>query len=198
MLTDLQHVAYSLRHHLSEMGEKKFQDGALIKKDKNIHHNVPRPITYICHLSDPLLSHLPYIFFPWGRILGHNWDNSLRSFPPCSSQSPLLTDFTAVSKSGLKLVRNVKTAYGSLRSENSQDYAQKPQRNWTFMNSALVKITSCNPYTTCKEKVTHVIYCALCSVHTSFTVATYPHADCARPMAAPLIFSFPIAKMTAK
>ncbi len=29
-----------------------------------------------------------------GRILGHNWDNSLNSFPPCYSQSPLQTDFT--------------------------------------------------------------------------------------------------------
>jgi len=28
MLTDLQHVAYSLGHHQSEMGEKKIQDGA--------------------------------------------------------------------------------------------------------------------------------------------------------------------------
>ncbi len=25
-----------------------------------------------------------------GRILGHNWDKSLKSFPPCYSQSPLL------------------------------------------------------------------------------------------------------------
>jgi hypothetical protein len=29
-----------------------------------------------------------------GRILGRNWDKSLKSFPPCYSQSPLLTDFT--------------------------------------------------------------------------------------------------------
>jgi hypothetical protein len=36
-------------------------------------------------------------------------------------------------KSGLKPVCNV---YGNLKSENSQDYAQKPQRNCTFMNSA--------------------------------------------------------------
>jgi hypothetical protein len=25
-------------------------------------------------------------------------------------------------------------SYGNLESENSQDYAWKPQRNWTFMN----------------------------------------------------------------
>jgi hypothetical protein len=30
----------------------------------------------------------------WGRILGRNWEKSLNSFPPCYSQSSLLTDFT--------------------------------------------------------------------------------------------------------
>jgi hypothetical protein len=29
-----------------------------------------------------------------GRILGRNWHESLKSFPPCYAQSPLLTDFT--------------------------------------------------------------------------------------------------------
>ncbi len=33
-------------------------------------------------------------FFFSGRILRRNWDKSLKSFPPCYSQSPLLTDFT--------------------------------------------------------------------------------------------------------
>jgi hypothetical protein len=28
-----------------------------------------------------------------GRILGRNWDKSLKSFPPCYSQSSLLMDF---------------------------------------------------------------------------------------------------------
>jgi hypothetical protein len=40
------------------------------------------------------------------------------------------------SQSGLKLLdynRNI--VFGNLKSENSQDYAQKPQRNFTFMNS---------------------------------------------------------------
>jgi hypothetical protein len=77
-----------------------------------------------------------------GRILGRNWEKSLKSFSPCysNSQSPQLTDFTPspppLSKSGLKLVCNVNIVYGNLNSENSQDYAQKPQRNCTFMNSA--------------------------------------------------------------
>ncbi len=58
----------------------------------------------------------------WGRILGRNWDKSLRSFPPCYSQSPLQMDSTPpppppVSKSGLKLVCNEKlyTETSSLR-----------------------------------------------------------------------------------
>ncbi len=41
-----------------------------------------------------------------------------------------------LSKSVLKLVCNVDIVYGNLKSENSQDYVQKPQRNCTFMNSA--------------------------------------------------------------
>jgi hypothetical protein len=44
-----------------------------------------------------------------GRILGRNWDKSLKSFLPCYSHSPLLTDFTTpLNKSDLKLVCNVK------------------------------------------------------------------------------------------
>ncbi len=30
----------------------------------------------------------------------------------------------------------LRNPYRNLRFENSQDYAQKPQRNWTFLNSA--------------------------------------------------------------
>ncbi len=47
-----------------------------------------------------------------------------------SPRSPLL------SKSGLKLFRNVNIVYENLKSENTQDFAQKPQRYCTFMNSA--------------------------------------------------------------
>jgi hypothetical protein len=67
-----------------------------------------------------------------GHILGRNWDKSLKSFPPCYSQSPLLTAFTShppLRKSRLKLVCKVNIVYGNLKTENSQDYAQKPQRN---------------------------------------------------------------------
>ncbi len=34
------------------------------------------------------------------------------------------------------LVCNANIVYGNLKSENSQDYSQKPQLNYTFMNSA--------------------------------------------------------------
>jgi hypothetical protein len=39
------------------------------------------------------------------------------------------------SKSNLKLVCNINIVYGSLKFENSQDYAQKPRRKCMFMNS---------------------------------------------------------------
>ncbi len=75
-----------------------------------------------------------------GLILGHNWDKRHKSFLLAihshlyygfySPRSPLL------SKSWLKLFCNVNIVYGNLKSENTQDCAQKPQRNCTFMNSA--------------------------------------------------------------
>ncbi len=54
--------------------------------------------------------------FAWGRILGRNWDKSLQSFPPCCSQSPLITGFTSsppLNESGLKLIWNVNIVYGT-------------------------------------------------------------------------------------
>jgi hypothetical protein len=48
--------------------------------------------------------------------------------PPPPPHSP--------SKSGWKLVCNVNIINRNPKYENSQDYAQKPQRNCTFMNSA--------------------------------------------------------------
>jgi hypothetical protein len=43
------------------------------------------------------------------------------------------------SKSGLKLVCNVNFVYGKLKFENFQDYAQKPHRNFSFINSTSVQ-----------------------------------------------------------
>ncbi len=51
----------------------------------------------------------------------------LRIYPPPPSPQR---------KIGLKLVCNVNIMYGNLKSEKSQDYAQKHQRHCTFMNSA--------------------------------------------------------------
>ncbi len=63
----------------------------------------------------------------------------LKGFPPCYSQSPLLTDYTPLSKSGLKLVCNVNIAYGNLRTLKSMP--RKSQRNCKFMNSASGSVT---------------------------------------------------------
>jgi hypothetical protein len=73
----------------------------------------------------------PLLYETRGRTLGRNWEKSLKSFPPCYSQSPILKDFTPPPP---------------LKSENSQDYSQKPQRICMFMNlasgrSATVKTT---------------------------------------------------------
>jgi hypothetical protein len=74
-----------------------------------------------------------------GRILGGNWDKSLQSFPPCYSQSPLLTDLTPPPP-WAKVIWNwfviVNIEYRNLKSGNSQDYARKPQQNCMSMNSA--------------------------------------------------------------
>jgi hypothetical protein len=47
-----------------------------------------------------------------------------------------VTCTNGLNNTGLKLVCNVNIVYGNLKSENSQDDAQKHQRNFTFMNSA--------------------------------------------------------------
>ncbi len=41
------------------------------------------------------------------------------------------------------MVCNVNIVFGNLKSENSQDYSQKPQRNCMFMNSASVHVVHC-------------------------------------------------------
>ncbi len=87
-----------------------------------------------------------------GRILGRNPDKSLKSFPPCYLQSSLCTfasysfhsslQYTVKEKEGQPDRKPFPLPYGlrnplrNLKSESSQDYAQKPQRNCTFMNSA--------------------------------------------------------------
>jgi hypothetical protein len=65
-----------------------------------------------------------------GQILEHNWDKS------SEFSSVLFTDTSTgfycpplLSKSGLNMVNHV---YGKLKSENHQNYAQKPQQNQVF------------------------------------------------------------------
>jgi hypothetical protein len=81
------------------------------------------------------------------RILGKNLDKSLKSVPPCYSQSPLqlLWDFFFFKLLATSYISTIYISYHlydlrhpsrNLKSENSQDYAQKPQRDCTFMNSA--------------------------------------------------------------
>ncbi len=79
------------------------------------------------------------LFWPlqtWKRILGSNWDKSLKSYPPAIHSrfyQRILLPPPPLSKRCLKLFSNVNIVYRSLK---SQDYAQKPQWNCTFMNSA--------------------------------------------------------------
>ncbi len=85
------------------------------------------------------------------------------------SQSPLLTDFIPPSppppsKSGLKLVCNVNIVYGNLMSENSQDYAQKPKRNCTFMNSASVHKPSSSLHTVVFRSI-YVLFLSHASIY---------------------------------
>ncbi len=67
------------------------------------------------------------------------WTKNFRVFIlALHSLSPLEMDTLPppLSKSGLKLVCNVNIVKGHLKSENSQDYDQKPQRNCPFIKSA--------------------------------------------------------------
>jgi hypothetical protein len=71
-----------------------------------------------------------------GRTLGRNWDKSFQSFSSLLFTVTSTNGFYSLpflSKSGLKLACNVNIAYGNFKI-NSQDYAQKPQQNCTYMN----------------------------------------------------------------
>ncbi len=97
-----------------------------------------------------------------GRTLGPNPDKSLKSFPLCYSQSPLYSFvlrfpllhhatsysfyrvllYTVKEKGGIPYIKPYpfpyafRNLYRNLKFKNSQDKAQKPQRNCTFMSSA--------------------------------------------------------------
>jgi hypothetical protein len=102
-----------------------------------------------------------------GRILGRNPNKSIKSLPPCSSQSALqLCLENSISSDSHNLLQfllyTVKEKEGkpdrkpyplslwfkksiqkAQERKNSQDYAQKPQRICTFMNSASGVARSC-------------------------------------------------------
>jgi hypothetical protein len=70
-----------------------------------------------------------------GRTLGHIIGTKVLLFAVTSTNG-FYSPPPPLSKSGLKLVCNIDIVYGNLKSENSQDNAQKPQRNCMFKNSA--------------------------------------------------------------
>ncbi len=83
---------------------------------------------------------LVYILHPESEFVDVIGTEVLRVFL-LAIQSPLPADFTPPTpprERGLKLVCkcNINIVFENLKSENSQDYAQKPQRNFTVMNSA--------------------------------------------------------------
>jgi hypothetical protein len=105
-----------------------------------------------------------YNFSNRGQILRRNPDKSLKRFLPCYSQSPLQLCLEISSSSNSRNLlqflqcvtvnfkgerrktwqKTTPLPYGlrnpdrNLKSANSRDYAQKPQRNFMFMNSASV------------------------------------------------------------
>jgi hypothetical protein len=62
----------------------------------------------------------------WGSPNSEDLRTSLALFLFCACCSRLIYSISS-------------SEFGNLKSENSQDYAQKPQRNYTFMNSTSVE-----------------------------------------------------------
>ncbi len=99
--------------------EKGFKIACCTQKDVNTTFYIS-VILFLRLLTGMLLIYYCYatVVPARGRILGRNWDNSFKSFPPCHSQSP---PPPLSKKSSLKLVCNVNIVNGNLKSENSQD-----------------------------------------------------------------------------
>ncbi len=72
-------------------------------------------------------------------------------------------------KIDLKLVCYVSIVPRNLKSENSQDYAQQPPRNYTFMNSASEDSYLC------------LQFCILCTVHVVVFIFVNVHVYKLRP-----------------
>ncbi len=103
------------------------------------------PYLIFCHLfvfklsSFPSSSHLLSLTNPEADFLDVIGTKVLRVLLAIHSH----LYFTPWSKIDLQLVCNVNIVYRNLKSANSQECAQKPQRNCTFMNSA--SVSSCRP-----------------------------------------------------
>ncbi len=126
--------------------EQPLRDGHPFTTFHHVTNSQPPRPTPLFHPSLPIkVNNLDFALIDWnwvqgvwtcpaetpsyrGRIKWRNWDKSLKGFPPCYLQSPLLPPLPPPppSKSGLKLGLYVNIVYGNLKSENSQDCAQKP------------------------------------------------------------------------
>ncbi len=83
-------------------------------------------------ISSPFPCSFGYFSYSEAEFLDVIGTKVLRAFLLAFNSHLYLTDSTPsppLRKSGLKLVCNVNIVYGNLESENSPDYAQKPQRN---------------------------------------------------------------------
>jgi hypothetical protein len=158
-----------------------------------------------------------------GRIFGRNPDKSLQSFLPCYSQSPpqlwleisissnsrnllpflqfsYCTVYTLQEKGGkpdrtpYPLPYALRNSYINLKSGNSHDYTQKPQRNCTFMNSAsgweipgfnMSVLVQCSqksfPYWLCLLVGIVSIEFDRCLLHNKGCVWVWPHSYCFIP-----------------
>ncbi len=122
---------------------------------KGVFHRSPLLGSVTIPLDNPGLSQVP-------NLRPNSWTKYRQRFPPCYSQSHLklylwdycffkLTQPPSVSTVHYKGERRkpdrnpyllpfgLRNSYRNIKSQNSQDYTQKPQRNCTFMNSASVQ-----------------------------------------------------------
>ncbi len=126
-------------------------DMFLKRKTVCLHYVIPemhsfsmRPAKYFYDKPLPIyldlktvLIYRPHLYR--GRILGRHPDKGLECFFPCYSQPPALR-FLFFKLTQPLIVSRVpygfRNPYRNLKSDNSQDYAQKPQRICTFMSAS--------------------------------------------------------------
>jgi hypothetical protein len=77
-----------------EGGEAGPAGAALLLREDRLQRPQRQVKEYKPGRTNVLLTFRSKLILIRGRIIGRNWDKSLKSFPPCYSQSPLLMDFT--------------------------------------------------------------------------------------------------------